>query len=184
MSTLKTLGSTVVYQNKWMTVKEDDIERPSGARGIYSVVEKPDFVVILPIQDQSIYLVEQYRYPVSKRCWELPQGSWEETPNIDPKQLAASELHEETGLIAGTLTHVATQYLAYGFCNQRYHIYLATNLRQDTQNLDIEEEDLICKAFTLAEFQSMILEGKIQDATTVNAFGLAKLKGLLGDCEN
>lgn len=38
--TIKTLSSKVVYQNPWMTVREDDIQRESGAKGIYGVVDK------------------------------------------------------------------------------------------------------------------------------------------------
>src|SRR5690606_12855077 len=43
----KTLASTVVYRNPWMTVREDRVERPDGSRGIYGVVDKPDFALII-----------------------------------------------------------------------------------------------------------------------------------------
>ncbi|MGB1311824.1 MAG: ADP-ribose pyrophosphatase, partial [Leucothrix sp.] len=72
MKEIETLESRIVYQNKWMSVREDKICRASGAEGVFGVVDKADFVVILPIQDDDIYLVEQYRYPVEKRFWELP----------------------------------------------------------------------------------------------------------------
>jgi ADP-ribose pyrophosphatase len=62
MSEIKTLESKVVYENKWMRVKEDRIRRASGAEGIFGVVEKPDFVVIIPISNGCVHLVEQYRY--------------------------------------------------------------------------------------------------------------------------
>jgi len=58
---IRTIGSRVVYRNRWMTVREDTIEHPNGAPGIYSVVEKPDFALIIPIEDGHLYLVEQYR---------------------------------------------------------------------------------------------------------------------------
>lgn len=64
MPECKTLSSKTVYSNPWMTVREDRIERPSGGEGIYGVVERADFVAILPIDDGCIWLVEQYRYPV------------------------------------------------------------------------------------------------------------------------
>jgi len=83
MKEIETLESRVVYQNKWMSVREDKIRRASGVEGIFGVVDKADFVVILPIQDGYIHLVEQYRYPVEGRFWELPQGSWEENPDAD-----------------------------------------------------------------------------------------------------
>ena len=179
MPKIKQLTSKVVYQNKWMTVREDIIQRPSGAKGVYGVVDKPDFVVIAAIEDNSIHLVEQYRYPVEGRYWEMPQGTWESNHDADPLEVARGELQEETGLIARKMVHVAHQYLAYGFCSQSYHVYLASELEKTQNKLDPEEEDLITKKFTLAEFEKMILSGEIKDATTVNAYGLLKLKGLL-----
>ena len=179
MSEIETLDSHIVYKNKWMTVREDRIKRPSGVEGIYGVVEKPDFVVILPIQDGFIYIVEQYRYPIKERCWELPQGSWEEKPNVDHAELAAGELKEETGLVSDRMEYLGHQYLATGYSNQAYHIYLATDLKFTFKELDAEEEGLISKKVSLQEFESMILSGIIKDATTVNAYGLAKLKGAI-----
>ncbi len=179
MAEIETLDSRTVYTNRWMRVREDRIRRPSGAEGIYGVVEKPDFVVIIPIEDQHIHLVEQYRYPVAKRCWELPQGSWEGKPDADPLLLATGELREETGLVSGSMVYVGHQYLAYGHSSQGYHIYLATELEQKSTNLDAEEEGLISKKFRVTAFEAMILSGEIRDATTVNAYGLARLKGLL-----
>ena len=179
MAEIKTLTSNVVYKNRWITVREDKIQRQSGALGLYSVVEKVDFAVILPLQDGHIYLVEQFRYPVQQRFWELPQGSWEDDPNAEHALLAAGELQEETGLVAGSMTYMGHQYLAYGLSNQGYHMYLASDLRYHSTKLDPEEEGLICKKFSVAEFEQMILSGKIKDATTVNVYGLAKLKGLI-----
>ena len=31
MTTIRRLGSRTVYANQWMTLREDDIERPDGA---------------------------------------------------------------------------------------------------------------------------------------------------------
>lgn len=176
---IETLESNLVYQNKWMQVYEDKIRRQSGAEGIYGVVRKPDFALILPICHGHVYLVEQFRYPVGKRFAECPQGAWESNPEADHLLLAMGELEEETGLIAHKMTYVGAQYLAYGFCDQKYHIYLASDFTQGTRALDPEEEGLTCKRVSVTEFERMICEGEIMDASTINAYGLAKLKGLL-----
>lgn len=179
MSEIKTLDSKIVYQNKWMLVREDKIARSSGAQGIFGVVEKPDFVVIIPVSGNDIYLVEQYRYPVQARYWELPQGSWEENTDVDPLEIAIGELREETGLIAQKMMYVGHQYLAYGYSNQGYHIYVATDFEQQDTALDLEEEGLVSKKFALSEFEAMIKTGIIKDASTVNAYNLAKMKGFI-----
>lgn len=179
MKEIETLESKQVYKNKWMSVREDKIKRASGTEGIFGVVEKPDFVVIIPIHEGFIYIVEQYRYPVEKRFWELPQGSWEENSDADHLLVAAGELREETGLIANRMTYLGHQFLAYGYSTQGYHMYLATELELASMQLDAEEEGLISRRVSIAEFEDMILSGVIKDATSVNAYGIAKLKGLI-----
>lgn len=174
---IKQLSSKVVYENRWMRVKEDEIGRADGSKGIYGVVEKPDFVIILPVEGDSIHLVEQYRYPVKARFWELPQGSWETNEEASPEEIAKGELFEETGLVAHQIDYLGFEYLAYGYSNQKYHIFYATDLEQQQARLELEEQDLICKKVLIAEFEEMILEGTIRDATSICAYSLAKMKG-------
>ena len=52
-----TLDTKVVYQNRWMTVREDSIGREDGYRGIYGVVDKPNFVVVIALDDEQVYMV-------------------------------------------------------------------------------------------------------------------------------
>jgi ADP-ribose pyrophosphatase len=171
---IKTLSTREVYRNNWLRVREDEIERSNGVRGIYGVVDKDDCAVILPIEDDTIYLVEQYRYTIGRRCLELPQGGWE-TANVDPEALARGELREETGLLAATMTHLGGLWIAYGFARQRQHVYLATGLSHDARDLDPEEHDLVVKKSTVGEFEQMLLDGTIEDSTTLAAWGLYKV---------
>ncbi|MGJ8676930.1 MAG: NUDIX domain-containing protein [Akkermansiaceae bacterium] len=179
MKEFETINSRVAYKNKWMTVREDKVLRPSGAEGIYGVVDKPDFVAIIPIHQGCIHLVEQYRYPVEGRYWEIPQGSWEESPESDNSIVAAGELEEETGLKAGKMKYIGHIFQAYGYSNQGFHLYFATELKKSEQSLDAEEEGLITQCFDLTEFEKMITSGVVKDATTISAYGYAKLKGLV-----
>jgi len=178
MSEIKTLTSEIVYENNWMQVREDKILRASGAEGIYGVVDKPDFVAILPIDKDCIQLVEQYRYPVQGRYWEIPQGSWQASPDANPEDVAAGELREETGLIANELTYVGHIYQAYGYSNQGFHVFLATDFTAEAQALDAEEEGLITRKFAINEFEEMISAGVVKDATTLSAYHLVKMMHL------
>ena len=179
LEAIKQLESTVVYQNKWMTVREDKVLRSDGSTGIYGVVEKTDFVVIVAVQEGLIYIVEQYRYPVEGRYWELPQGAGDRWKDSNPTETARRELREETGMIAHKMVHVGHQLLASGYSTQGFHVYLASNLEKTTKRLDHEEQDLVSAAVSLEHFESMIQSGKIKDATSVSAYSLVKLKGLL-----
>jgi hypothetical protein len=50
---IETLGTRIVYENRWMRVREDAIRRRDGSEGIYGVVENPDFVVIVPVEEDG-----------------------------------------------------------------------------------------------------------------------------------
>lgn len=176
---IKQKSSKVVYQNKWMVVKEDEVIFDNGAEGIYGVVEKPDFALIIPYENGKFHLVRQYRYPVKNSYWEFPQGSYEENPGIDVTELVRKELKEETGLVAGNLQQSGHLFEAYGYCNQGFHIFLATNLIQEKKELEISEQGLENKTVTIDEFETMIVKGEIKDAPSIAAYGLLKINGLL-----
>ena len=172
------LSSSLVYRNPWLSLREDTIRRADGSKGIYGVIEKADFVVIAAVHSGQLTLVEQYRYPVGARHWEFPQGSWEHR-STDPLSLAHAELQEETGLQAGSMIHAGHLLLACGYSTQGYDVYLAKDLQQQDRKLDHEEQGLIARSFAISDVEEMIRDGVIRDASTVAAFGLLRLKGLL-----
>ena len=167
---ITTLSSREVYRNPWMVLREDEILRSNGKKGIYGVVEKDEAAIILPIDGDRIWLVEQFRYTIQEKAIELPQGGWE-MAEIDPEELARGELKEETGLIAGTMTYLGSIWIGYGFTRQKQHIFLATDLRQSEKDPDEEEHDIVVRNMPVREFEQMMLEGKIGDMCTVAAWG-------------
>ncbi len=171
---IRTLSTREIYRNPWLRLREDQIERSNGSRGIYGVVEKDDCAIILPIRGETIYLIEQFRYTIQQRALELPQGGWE-TANVDPEELARGELREETGLTAASMTFLGTMWVAYGFLRQKMHVYLATGLTPATAQPDPEEHDLVLRTVSIAEFEQMIVEGTIRDDCTIAAWGLYRL---------
>lgn len=178
-SDITKVSRKTVYENRWMRVHEDQIQRRDGSTGIYGFVDKPDFVIIAPIQDGIVHLVQQYRYPIGQRQWEFPQGSWEEAPGCRPADVAKGELEEETGLVADEIVEVGRLFPLYGTVTQSFRIFLATKLRQGRSRLEREEQDLVTRSFPLADVEAMILNGTIQDAGTVASFGLLRLKKLI-----
>ncbi|MBZ6077056.1 NUDIX hydrolase [Microvirga sp. WGZ8] len=162
-----------------MKVHEDQIRRRDGSSGIYGVVDKPDFVIIVPIQNGIVHLVQQYRYPIRQRQWEFPQGGWEDRSDARPEDIARGELEEETGLLADEIQEVGRLFPLYGTVTQSYRIFLASELSMGRRQPDPEEQDLITGAFPVPELERMILDGIIQDAGTVACFGLLRLKRLI-----
>ncbi len=166
-----TLASREVYRNQWLRLREDRILRSNGKEGIYSVVDKDDCAIILPIEDGRVWLVEQFRYTIQEPALELPQGGWEMAID-DPEELARGELKEETGLHAAEMFYLGFLWIAYGFCRQKQHVFLATGLTLKEREPDDEEHDLVIHTVPLAEFEQMMLDGTIRDASTVAAWGL------------
>jgi 8-oxo-dGTP pyrophosphatase MutT (NUDIX family) len=168
---ITTLSSREVYRNHWMRLREDQILRSNGKNGIYGVVDKDDSAIILPIDGDRIWLVEQFRYTIQERAWELPQGGWEmEIEN--PEELARGELKEELGLEAAEMTHLGSLWIAYGFTRQKQHVFLATGLAQTGKQPDAEEHDLVMRSVAVSEFERMMLDGTIRDNCTLSAWAL------------
>lgn len=168
---ITTLASREVYRNHWMRLREDEILRSNGKKGIYGVVEKDDAAIILPIDQGRVWLVEQFRYTIQERALELPQGGWEMEVE-DPEELARGELKEEMGLDAAEMTLLGTLWIAYGFTRQRQHVFLATGLTPTEKDPDAEEHDLVVRSVAVEDFEEMMLNGAVRDGCTLSAWGL------------
>jgi 8-oxo-dGDP phosphatase len=173
---VEALGSTQVYANSWMTVREDAIRRADGSPGIYGVIDKPDYALVIPCDGDRLHLVEQYRYPLGLRRWEFPQGTAPERADTDPLELAARELREETGLLAGRLTELGLLDVAAGMSSQRGRVFLATELTAGPPEREPEEQDMRAAWFGRAEFERMIADGEITDAQSIAAYALLLLR--------
>jgi ADP-ribose pyrophosphatase len=165
-------STRVVYENRWMRLHEDRLERPDGSAGLYAWVEKPPGALIVPLEDEHVWLVEQYRHPVRRRFWDLPQGAWEQAPDAPAEELARGELAEETGLRARDMERLGTLFFAYGLLDQRFDVWLATGLEPGPPAPEPTEQDLRCARFPIAELEAMIARGEVADAATVAAWHL------------
>ena len=170
-----TLSSTEIYRNPWMRLREDRIERPDGSPGLYTVVDQPDFALVIPAEDDGFHLVEQYRYPVRTRSWEFPAGSFTDGRTGNPEETAAAELAEETGLVAARLDRLGRLHCANNLISNDCHVFLATGLTAGEPDREEAEQDMRQRWFPRAEFERMLRTGTITDAPTVAAYQLLTL---------
>jgi 8-oxo-dGTP pyrophosphatase MutT (NUDIX family) len=170
----RVISTRVVYENRWMRVHEDELRREDGSPGLYGWVEKGPSALIVPVDGDAVWLVEQFRHPVGQRFWEFPQGAWEDAPGASAESLARGELAEETGLRAGTLEKLGRLYFAYGISNQPVDIWRASGLEPGEQALEETEHGLVAARFTVAEVERMVRENEIRDAASVAAWHLAR----------
>ena len=179
MSDVRKLGSREVYRNPWLVLREDEVQFADGSTGAYAVVDKQDFVLVVPFTGDGFWLVEQYRYPVGARAWEFPQGGWPAGHSGSSADLAVAELAEETGLTAGGWEHLGRLYAAYGYSSQSYDVYLATELTEGAPQREHTEQDMVHRWFPVDEVRAMARDGRFPDAHSVAALTL--FSGVSGD---
>ena len=166
------LRTRVVYDNRWLRVREDVFRRPDGVEGLYGVVEKPPFAVVIAWDGERVALVEQYRYPIGRRFWEFPQGALDGQSEQAPEMIARTELQEETGMTADRMTALGMLYLAPGLSNQPMHAFLAEGLAMGEHQREHEEHDLRVEWFTLDEVHGLMRTGDFADNASVAALYL------------
>ncbi len=169
---IRMLASGVVYEDRWMRLRRDEIERRDGSRGTYAFVEKSDFALVIPAEHDGFHLVEEFRYPVGRRTWSFPQGGFPHGQSGSPEELARLELEQETGLRARELVRLGYLNCAHGISSQAGHFYLATGLEPGQPERETEEQDMAQAWVSRARFEQMIGEGLITDDSTVAAYAL------------
>jgi 8-oxo-dGTP pyrophosphatase MutT (NUDIX family) len=172
---VETLATRQVYANSWMTVREDTVRRADGSTGIYGVVDKPTYALVIPRDGDRLHLVEQFRYPVGRRRWEFPAGTAPDRAEVDPAELAVRELVEETGLHAGRMERIGQLEVAPGMSSQSGYVFLATELTGGPAQREHSEQDMRQAWFTTAEFEEMARCGEIADSQSLGAYLLLQL---------
>jgi len=164
-----THSTRTVYDNPWIRVTESQVTTPGGGPGIYGVVHfKNRAIGVVPVDDEGCtWLVGQYRYTLESYEWEIPEGGC--GPEETPREAAARELAEETGLRADRyevlLDDIA---LSNSVTDERSTIFLATGLKQREASPE-ETEDLRVRRLPLAEAIELVQQGAITDAVSVMA---------------
>src|ERR1700694_1127035 len=167
------VASREVYRNNWMIVREDEIRRPDGTGGVYGVIDKPTYALVIAQDGERFRLVEHFRYPLGLRRWEFPQGTAPGHPDQDepdPSELAARELREETGLRAASMVRIGQLDVAPGMSSQRGWVFHATGITEGEHEREHEEQDMHSEWFSRAEVKRMIRDGDITDAQSIAAW--------------
>jgi 8-oxo-dGTP pyrophosphatase MutT (NUDIX family) len=162
-----------------MSVREDDIEFADGTRSIYGVLDKPDYAVVIAVEESSagprFHLVEQYRYAIERRSLEFPMGGWPTGKSGTAEELARAELREETGLTADSWVHLGHLVQSTGHSSQAFDVYLATGLTAGAHEREATEGDMEHRVVTEDEFCDLVAGGTITDSPTVAAYGMLLL---------
>ncbi|MFA5991590.1 MAG: NUDIX hydrolase [Candidatus Doudnabacteria bacterium] len=169
----KKINSKVVYKSPRFNIHEDAVILPDGSKGKYFYRKSGAGVAIIPFDGKKIYLVNQFRYVIGRRLWELPIGKAESKNYLAQ---AKKELKEETGFYAKTWKYLGMFYPTPGSGDSQGRVFFAQNLVTGQHNREPGESDMIMKGFTFQELEKMIVNGRIIDAWTISALYMYKLK--------
>lgn len=174
----KTLSSTPVYSNPWISVREDQVINPKGGQGIYGVVSfKNKAIGIIPIDSEgNTYLIGQYRYSLNEYSWEIPMGGGLLENNIE--ESAKRELKEETGFTAASWTNIARLHTSNSVTDEEGFVFLAEDLTAGETEFE-ETEELKIKKVSLAEAVRMVMDNEITDCISVA--GILKAEKIIRD---
>jgi ADP-ribose pyrophosphatase len=166
-----TLSARIVFEGKVFRVRVDEIALASGRQMRVDVVEHPDSVSIVPLDEEmNACFVRQYRHPSGGKLLELPAGTLD--PGETPAACAARECREETGMAPSELAPLGGFYLVPGYGTEFMHVFLATGLTRSPLPADSDEE-ISTEWIPLRQAADMALGGGIKDAKTIASIALA-----------
>jgi ADP-ribose pyrophosphatase len=162
------LAARTAFDNPWIEVVAQDTIDPAGGSRVYGIVRfKKIAVGVLPVDARGqVHLVGQWRVPLARYSWEMPEGGCE--AGEDPADAVRRELEEEAGLKAATLTPILEMDLSNSVTDERAFCFLATGLSSG-QRAPEPVEILANRTAPFAEVLADATSGRIRDAMTVAA---------------
>ena len=168
MNPWTTHAITTVYDNPWIAVTHREVTTPGGHPGIYGMVHFKNLAIgIVPLdEEQHIWLVGQFRYPLNQYSWEIPEGGC--PLGTAPLDSAKRELREETGMEAREWTKILDMHLSNSVSDEAAVVYLAQGLSFGEPEPE-ETESLQLRRVSLETALNMIDSGEITDSISVAA---------------
>ncbi|MBP1550182.1 MAG: NUDIX hydrolase [Oscillospiraceae bacterium] len=160
----KTVESELIFDGKIITVKKDKAELENGEIVIRELVIHPGGVCVVPINENGeVLMVKQFRYPFQEALVEVPAGKLEF--GEDHREAGLRELREETGAVCEKFEYLGVCYPSVAYLTEKIHMYLATGLTFENQDLD-DDEFLDVIKIKLEDAVEMVMNNELPDAKT------------------
>ena len=161
------LNTKKIYDGRILNLRVDEVETSSGIKAIREVIEhKPAVGVIAITENDSVLLVNQYRYAAGAEMLEICAGIVEDGESFH--ETAARELQEELGYYPQELEELGRFYVSPGYCEEMIVLFAARNLKPSKLNQDIDEE-LTTVEVRFSEIPALLKSGVIRDGKTWSA---------------
>ena len=161
---------TLLYDSPWIRLREDRFTHRQGGEGRYAVCgfHRTACGVLALDDEDRVVLVGQWRYPLERYSWEIPEGGGE--LDESPFECIQRELIEEAGLQAQSWEPLAFCHNSNSSTDEETFLFLAQNL-EPHPNGDAPEdtEEFLRIREPFGQCLSRVLNGEITDALTVFA---------------
>jgi 8-oxo-dGTP pyrophosphatase MutT (NUDIX family) len=158
------IDSRTVWEGKIATVRVDRFRFEDGEEADREIVAHPGAVAVVAHDVDTLFLVRQPREAVNDPgLLELPAGKLDEEGE-HPLDTAKRELAEEIGKGARAWRRLTSFYTSPGFADEECHLYLATDLYEETAAA-ADEERIEVVPVPLADLDRLIRE--CRDAKTL-----------------
>lgn len=161
------IKSIPLYDGKIVKLSRNLVELPNETLAFREVVKHKQGVCIIPVLNDEIIFIKQYRSGAEKVLLELPAGIVDE--NETPLDAAIRELQEETKYSSTKITYLGAYYSSPGFTDELVHLYIAEDLFPSSLDLD-EDEFLELSKYNKKQINRLLTSNTISDMKT--ALGL------------
>ena len=154
-----------IFKGKLLHVVCDTVTLPNGCEATREMCLHVGAVCIIPLlEDGSILMERQYRYPHGRVFFEIPAGKLNYTGE-DPLEAAKRELREEPGAVAKKYTYLGETVPSPALINERIQMYLAEDISFVDRELD-DDEFVEIERVPLDALYEKVMSGEIKDSKT------------------
>src|SRR5918994_48868 len=153
-----------IHKGKIFSLWGGQVSLDNGDTAIREYVRHSGGVAVVPVIDNNLILIRQFRIAIGRELMELPAGRLE--LDEDPAACARRELEEEIGYRAKGLIPLASYFSSVGFTDERMHIFLA--LEPEKATLKLEADERIREVMMPVEMiQEKLAAQEFEDAKTI-----------------
>ncbi len=178
---LQLLGERWLASGAFLRVARKHLVTPDGRGVRREVIQHPGAVAVVPVIDDDLILISQYRVAVGTPLLEIPAGKRDQLDE-PPEDTARRECGEEIGYRPGRLTLLHRFYTTPGFTDECIWLFLGEDLEATgLEPHGVEEESAEVVRIPFADAMRRVRDGGITDAKTlIGLYALASKRERTG----